>query len=115
MNPIDRAGSPARSVGGGIATSIMNSAKSYLGNLGQNIRDVGTAAGTNVQIARYGGENAMQGKTLDKAGNKNFVKQAKEVAGSLIGRPGTRSDEYHNPGGYVSAKTVAASKRSEKG
>jgi hypothetical protein len=57
----------------------------------------------------------MQGKTLEKAGNKNFVKQAKEVAGSLIGRPGTRSDEYHTPGGYVSAKTVAASKSSKKG
>lgn len=73
----------------------------YIKNLAQNVRDVGTAIGTNVQIARKGGADAMQGKPLDVAGNRNIVNQVKEVAGAVIGKPGTRSDQYKPGVGYM--------------
>jgi len=79
---------------------------SYLGNIGQNIRDVGTAAGTNIQIARSGDPKSIQNKPLDVAGNKNFGTQVKEVGGALIGKPGTRSDQYSKNKGYVSGKKL---------
>lgn len=98
---MDRASDPKR-VTGGVGSSILSGVKSYLGNIGQNVRDVGTAAGTNIQIGRFGGADAMQGKPLDVAGTNNFAKQTKEVFGSIIGRPGTRSDEFTKAGGYKS-------------
>lgn len=73
----------------------------YVGGIAQNVRDVGTALGTNVQIARFGGANAMQGKPLDVAGRSNLVNQVKEVAGSIVGNPGTRSDQYKAGAGYM--------------
>lgn len=79
---------------------------SYLGNIGQNVRDVATAAGTNVQIGRSGGAKAMQGKPLDVAGTKNFTTQVKEVGGAILGKPGTRSDQYSKSKGYVSGKKL---------
>jgi hypothetical protein len=78
----------------------------YVKNVAQNVRDVGTALGTNVQIARYGGAKAQQGGSLDKAGGKNFATQLKEVGGSIVGKSGTRSDQYSKEGGYVSGKSI---------
>lgn len=71
----------------------------YVGNVAQNVRDVGTALGTNVQIARN--ESVTQNSPLDKAGTNNVVKQVKEVAGAVIGKPGTRSDQYKPGVGYM--------------
>lgn len=76
----------------------------YIKNLAQNVRDVGTAVGTNIQIARYGGSKSMQGGSLDRAGGANMGRQIKEVGGAILGQPGTRSDQYSQKGGYVSGK-----------
>jgi hypothetical protein len=92
MSAENRAFNPIRSVG------------NYLGNLTQNLRDVRTAAGTNIQIARSGDAKSLQGKPLDVAGNKNFSTQVKEVGGAVFGKPGTRSDQYSKEKGYVSGK-----------
>jgi hypothetical protein len=75
---------------------------SYFGNIAKNVRDVPTAAGTNIQIARAGGPQSMQGSKLDVAGSKNFSTQMKEVGGAFLGRPGTRSDQFTQGGGYKS-------------
>ena len=72
---------------------------SYVGNVAQNVRDVGTALGTNVQIARN--ESVTKNSPLNIAGSKNVVQQAKEVAGAVLGNPGTRSDQYKPSVGYM--------------
>jgi hypothetical protein len=94
MSAPNRAFNPVRAVG------------NYLGGVTQNIRDVGTAVGTNVQIARSGDPKSIQGKPLDTAGSKNFSTQVKEVGGALLGKPGTRSDQYSKSTGYVSGKNT---------
>jgi hypothetical protein len=106
MNPIDRAGSPARSVGGGIATSIMNSAKSYLGNLGRSAKDVPTAIGTVLDSkgAQARGERFAQTnpnatpaqvKSMSTAPIKNLANQVGQVAKAVVGKKDTqRSDQY---------------------
>jgi hypothetical protein len=78
----------------------------YFGNIGKNIRDVGTAAGTNIQIARSGDSKSIQNKPLDVAGSKNFGTQIKEVGGAFLGKPGTRSDQYSKSTGYVPGKKL---------
>jgi hypothetical protein len=85
-SPADRSNNSNR------VPTVIGKVGDYLGNIGQNVRDVGTAAGTNIQIARN--ESVTKSSPLNKAGTSNFINQAKEVAGSLIGRPGTRSDQY---------------------
>ncbi len=44
--PADRGNNSNRSVGGGIANTLFNSAKSYVTNIGRSVRDVPTALGT---------------------------------------------------------------------
>ena len=44
--PADRSNNSNRSVGGGIASTLFNSAKSYVTNIGRSVRDVPTALGT---------------------------------------------------------------------
>ena len=90
-----------KTIGGAIIKPIAAGAE-YLGNIKQNVRDVGTAVGTNIQIARSGDPKSIQGKPLDVAGAKNFGTQVKEVGGALLGNPGTRSDQYSKSTGYVS-------------
>lgn len=46
VTPADRGNNSNRSVGGGIANALFNSAKGYVTNLGRSIRDVPTALGT---------------------------------------------------------------------
>ena len=82
--------------------NVMNKVGGYFGNIARNVRDLPTAAGTNIQIARAGGADAMQGGKLDTAGARNFSNQIKEVGGSFLGRPGTRSDQFTQGGGYKS-------------
>jgi hypothetical protein len=87
--------------GGSQFGNVAKKVGGYVGGIAQNVRDVGTAVGTNVQIARFGGANAMQNKPLDVAGNRNIVNQVKEVAGAVLGNPGTRSDQYKPSVGYM--------------
>ena len=113
MNPIDRAGSPARSVGGGIATSIMNSAKSYLGNLGRSAKDVPTALGTALDS-----KGAMSPNTTERSAKgdmvrnpmapiKNLATQVGQVAGAVVGKKdNSRSSQYYGPDKlYIDSKT----------
>lgn len=88
--------------------NIAKGVGNYVGNIARNVRDVPTAVGTNIQIARKGGADAMQGKPLDVAGHSNLVNQVKEVAGALVGNPGTRSDQYTPSTGYMPAGKVAS-------
>lgn len=88
---------PGVSQFGKLASGVGN----YVSNVARNVRDIPTAVGTNIQIARYGGANAMQGKPLDVAGGRNIVNQVKEVAGAVVGKPGTRSDQYKPSVGYM--------------
>ena len=97
--------SGAKKVGKAVGNAVLDNLDAgslYVGNIKRNIRDVGTAAGTNVQIARSGKAKSIQGKPLDVAGAKNFSTQVKEVGGAFLGKPGTRSDQYSKEKGYVS-------------
>jgi hypothetical protein len=91
MNPIDRAGNAARSVG------------NYIGNLAREIRDVPTAFGTNLSLAKNKAiKTTSQNDPMSVAGENNVYKQIKEVGGALIGKSGVRSDQYKPSTGYVS-------------
>lgn len=82
---------------GKLASGVGN----YVSNVARNVRDIPTAVGTNVQIAKFGGADAMQNRPLDLAGRRNMATQVKEVGGALLGRPGTRSDQYTKSAGYI--------------
>jgi hypothetical protein len=91
MNPIDRAGNAARSVG------------NYIGNLAREIRDVPTAFGTNISLVKNNAiKTTKQNDPMSAAGENNVFKQIKEVGGALIGKSGDRSDQYSKEKGYVS-------------
>jgi hypothetical protein len=106
MNPIDRAGSPARSVGGGIATSIMNNAKSYLGNLGRSAKDVPTALGTALD-SKGAMATGSNGNNNPMAPIKNLATQVGQVAGAVVGKKdNSRSSQYYGPNKtYIDSKT----------
>jgi hypothetical protein len=94
MNPIDRAGSAARSVGG------------YISNVARSVRDVPTAIGTALDSkgAMARGERFAQTnpkatpaqvKSMSTAPIKNIVSQVGQVAGAVVGKKDTnRSDQY---------------------
>jgi hypothetical protein len=93
MNPIDRAGNAARSVG------------NYIGNLAREVRDVPTAFGTNISLVKNNAiKTTSQNNPMSVAGEKNVFKQIKEVGGAIIGKPGSRSDQYKPSTGYVKGK-----------
>lgn len=93
MNPVDRAGNAARSVG------------NYIGNIAREIRDVPTAFGTNLSLIKNNAiKTTSQNDPMSVAGEKNVYKQIKEVGGSLVGKPGVRSDQYKPSTGYVKGK-----------
>ena len=93
MNPIDRAGNAARSVGG------------YISNLAREARDVPTAIGTGIwssfdrQNSRPG-HNQTQVDNSTKAG-WNTKAQVKDVFQAVGGQKGMRSDQYNEKGNYV--------------
>lgn len=82
--------------------NAMNKVGGYFSNIARNVRDLPTAAGTNIQIARKGGADAMENGKLNIAGSKNFSNQVKEVGGAFLGRQGTRSDQFSSGSGYTS-------------
>lgn len=94
MNPLDRAGSAARSVGG------------YISNLARSVRDVPTAIGTALDSkgAQSRGEqfakanpNATpaQVRSMSTQPIKNLGNQIGQVAKSVVGKKDTnRSDQY---------------------
>jgi hypothetical protein len=94
MNPIDRAGDAARSVGG------------YISNVARSIRDVPTAVGTALDSkgAQARGERFAQTNPKATPGQvrsmstqplKNIATQVGQVATSIAGKKDTnRSDQY---------------------
>ena len=92
MNPIDRAGSAARSVGG------------YISNVARSVRDVPTALGTALDST-----GAMSPNTTERnakgdmvrnpmAPIKNLATQVGQVAGSVVGKKdNNRSSQYYGP------------------
>jgi len=75
----------------------------YVGGIAQNVRDVGTAFGTSAKIGATPGalKSVYQSDPLNQAATKNITTQVKEVGGALLGKPGTRSDQYSPSTGYV--------------
>jgi type II secretory pathway pseudopilin PulG len=73
MNPIDRAGNAARSVG------------NYISNVAREYRDVPTAIGTSINS--YGMGNPESGFAKN-----NLINQVKEAGKSLVGKKGKGSD-----------------------
>ena len=75
----------------------------YFGNIAREVRDVPTAVGTTAwesfdRSTSRPGFNQTQLNNSVKAGN-NMTTQLKEVAKSVIGQRGTRSDKYNNTTG----------------
>jgi hypothetical protein len=91
MSAENRAFNPIRSVG------------NYIGNIAREVRDIPTAFGTNVSMAKNRATTG-QNDPMSVAGENNVYKQVKEVGGALIGKPGARSDQYKKSTGYVSGK-----------
>lgn len=99
--PADRGNNPNRSVGGNIASTLFNSAKGYVTNLGRSARDIPTAFGTAMDS-----KGAMSTSTNErnKQGNlvrnpmspiKNIGEQVAQYAGSVFGKKdNSRSSQY---------------------
>lgn len=102
--PADRGNNPNRSVGGGIASNLFNSAKGYVTNLGRSVRDVPTALGTaldsrgamargealsdlNQTKRKYGLPPVTPGevKSMSTMPIKNLATQVGQVAKSVVG------------------------------
>jgi hypothetical protein len=80
---------------------------SYVGNIAQNVRDVGTAFGTNAKIGMSKGlTSTAESNPMNKRAEGNLITQVKEVGGSFLGKPGTRSDQYSPSTGYVSGSKL---------
>ena len=95
MNPIDRAGNAARSVG------------NYIGNMAREVRDVPTAFGTNLSMVKNRAlKTTSQNDPMSVAGENNVYKQVKDVGGAILGKSGTRSDQYSPSKGYVSGSKL---------
>ena len=94
MNPIDRAGSAARSVGG------------YISNVARSVRDVPTALGTALDSkgATGAGTNGMRDAM---APVKNLATQVGEVVKSVVGKKdNSRSSQYYGPNKtYIDSKS----------
>lgn len=84
---------------------ILTKSSRYVGNVARELRDVPTAFGTNISIAK---NTAVKGPKdpLSVAGEKNVYKQVKEVGGAFLGKnPGSSSDQYTPAKGYVAGKS----------
>lgn len=83
--------------------NVAKSVGSYVGNIAQNVRDVGTAFGTSAKIGTTPGalKTVYQNDPVNQAATTNITKQVKEVGGAFLGKPGTRSDQYSPSTGYV--------------
>jgi hypothetical protein len=104
MNPIDRAGNVARSVGG------------YISNIAREVRDVPTAIGTGAWSS-FEFENSRPGYRQKEADNStragwNTRRQVKDVFQAIGGDTGgTRSDQYNAKGNYVSGVSLTKKKK----
>jgi hypothetical protein len=79
----------------------------YVKGIAQNVRDVGTAFGTNAKIGLSGGlKSTAESNPLNQRAQSNLVTQVKEVGGAFLGKPGTRSDQYSPSTGYVSGSKL---------
>jgi hypothetical protein len=92
---------PGVSQFGNVAKSVGN----YFGGIAREARDVPTAFGTNVSIAKNANVTGPK-DPLNVAGEKNVFKQVKEVGGAFLGNKGTRSDQYAPKTGYVSGSKL---------
>lgn len=98
MNPIDRAGNAARSVGG------------YISNLAREARDVPTAIGTGLWSS-FERQNSRPGFNQTEVDNStkagwNTRAQVKDVFQAIGGQKGNRSDQYNAKGNYVSGSKL---------
>lgn len=85
MNPIDRAGNAARSVGG------------YISNLARSAKDIPTALGTALD-SKGAMATGSNGNNNPMAPIKNLVTQIGQVGGALAGKKDTsRSSQYYGP------------------
>lgn len=95
--PSDRGNNSNRSVGGGIANTLFNNAKSYVTNIGRSVRDVPTAFGTALDT-RGAMSTGSNGNNDPKAPIKNLATQIGQVGTSILGkRDSTPSDKYVGP------------------
>lgn len=95
--PSDRGNNSNRSVGGGIASVLFNSAKNYVTNLGRSVRDVPTALGTALDT-RGAMSTGSNGNNDPKAPIKNLASQIGQVGGAVLGKTDyNRSDQYVGP------------------
>jgi hypothetical protein len=103
--PADRGNNSNRSVGGGIASALFNSAKSYVTNIGRSVRDVPTALGTALDT-RGAMSTGSNGNNNPKAPLTNLVSQVAQAAGSVVGKKDTsRSSQYYGPNKqYIDSK-----------
>jgi hypothetical protein len=94
MNPIDRAGSAARSVGG------------YISNVARSVRDVPTALGTALD-SKGAMATGSNGNNNPMAPIKNLATQVGQAAGSVVGKKdNSRSSQYYGPNKtYIDSKT----------
>jgi hypothetical protein len=116
--PADRGNNSNRSVGGGIASALFNSAKGYVTNIGRSVRDVPTAFGTaldsrgaqargealsdiNQTKKKYGLPPVTPGEVRSMATMplKNLVQQVAQVPLAVAGVKDT-SRSKQNPKGY---------------
>ena len=105
-SPADRGNNSNRSVGGGIASTLFNSAKSYVTNLGRSVRDVPTAFGTALDTkgSMAAGTNGVPSGT---APIKNLATQIGQAAGAVVGKKdNSRSSQYYGPNKqYIDSKS----------
>lgn len=103
--PSDRGNNSNRSVGGGIASVLFNSAKNYVTNLGRSVRDVPTALGTALDT-RGAMSTGSNGNNDPKAPIKNLASQIGQVGGAVLGKKDTsRSSQYYGPNKqYIDSK-----------
>jgi hypothetical protein len=80
----------------------------YVGNIAQNVHDVGTALATNIKVGTTPGalKTVYDNDPVNKAASNNLTNQVKEVGGALLGKSGTRSDQYNKNTGYVSGSKL---------
>lgn len=94
---------PGVSQFGNVARGIGN----YVGNIAQNVNDVKTAFGTNAKIGLSKGlTSTAESNPMNQRAANNLTTQIKEVGGSFLGKPGTRSDQYSPSTGYVSGSKL---------
>ena len=94
MNPIDRAGSAVRSVGG------------YISNVARSVRDVPTALGTALD-SKGAMATGSNGNRDAMAPVKNLATQVGEVVKSVVGKKdNSRSSQYYGPNKtYIDSKS----------